>query len=105
MLRHGYLREQENILINDNHHACLADFGLTKIVSDTLYGYPTTIWSGWNSRWMAPELLDPKSFGLANCTPTTMSDIYAFGMVVYEVLYFYFISFFVSTDVVLKGHC
>lgn len=35
---------------------------------------------------MSPELLDPASFGLQKCRLTRESDIYALGMVIYEVL-------------------
>ena len=35
---------------------------------------------------MSPELLDPESFDLEDSRPTKESDIYALGMVVYEVL-------------------
>ena len=35
---------------------------------------------------MSPELLDPGRFGLEESCPTVESDIYAFGMVIYEVL-------------------
>lgn len=35
---------------------------------------------------MSPELLDPERFGLKDGRPTKESDIYALGMVVYEVL-------------------
>ena len=35
---------------------------------------------------MAPELLSPKKFGFTSAQPTKPADIYAFGMVVYEVL-------------------
>ena len=35
---------------------------------------------------MAPELLDPEKFGKKNSRPTKPGDMYAFGMVVYEVL-------------------
>ena len=34
---------------------------------------------------MAPELLDPSGFGLKNSNPTKKSDIYAFGVVIYQV--------------------
>ena len=37
---------------------------------------------------MSPELLDPEMFGIpeSECNrPTTQSDCYAFGMVIYEV--------------------
>ena len=35
---------------------------------------------------MAPELLDPEKFGEKNSRPTKPADMYAFGMMVYEVL-------------------
>ena len=35
---------------------------------------------------MAPELLNPRKFGLRNGRVSEQADIYAFGMVVYEVL-------------------
>ena len=76
-----------NILINQQGHACLADFGLITIISDP--AYPSTISSSSGSgttRWMSPELLDPDHFGLKNSRPTKESDCYALGMVVYEVL-------------------
>ena len=41
---------------------------------------------GGTVRWMSPERLDPKTFGLKDSRPTKASDCYALGMVVYEVL-------------------
>jgi serine/threonine protein kinase len=35
---------------------------------------------------MAPELLSPKKFGNKSAQPTKPADVYAFGMVIYEVL-------------------
>ena len=35
---------------------------------------------------MAPELLHPAKFGLRTCRASKEADIYAFGMVIYEVL-------------------
>ena len=34
---------------------------------------------------MSPELLDPEAFAEESDRPTTQSDCYAFGMVIYEV--------------------
>ena len=42
-------------------------------------------------RYMAPELLNPSGFGLENSNPTKESDIYAFGMVTYQVRNAYFV--------------
>lgn len=35
---------------------------------------------------MAPELLYPKKFNMGSCLVSKQADVYAFGMVVYEVL-------------------
>ena len=74
-----------NILIDNTGRACLADFGILKIVSDQPSFLPSCIRSG-ATRWMSPELLDPGRFGLEESRPTVESDIYALGMVIYEVL-------------------
>lgn len=76
-----------NILIDQNCHACLADFGLLTIVSDPTN--PTASSSsakGGTTRWMSPELLDPDQFGIKDSRPTKESDSYALGMVILEVL-------------------
>ena len=36
-------------------------------------------------QYIAPELLDPATFGLSDRKPTRKGDIYAFGMVSYQV--------------------
>ena len=41
--------------------------------------------AGGTRRWMSPELLYPERFGAEDSQPTTQSDCYALGMVVYEV--------------------
>ena len=44
--------------------------------------------SGGSTRWTSPELLDPERFGVPESEgdrPTTQSDCYALGMVIYEV--------------------
>jgi serine/threonine protein kinase len=46
----------------------------------------TTITAGGTPLYMAPELLDPEKFGKTNSRPTQPADMYAFGMVMYEVL-------------------
>ena len=76
-----------NILINEHGQACLADFGLTMIVSDP--AYPTnssSLAAGGTARWMSPERLDPMRFGVKDSRPTSGSDCYALGMVILEVL-------------------
>jgi serine/threonine protein kinase len=80
-------------LINDDRRACLADFGLTTIIPDSIAGYSVTaVESAGTARWMAPQLLVPEEYGLTKCTLTKESDIYALGMVMYEVLPFISVS-------------
>ena len=72
---------QLNILVDQTCCARLADFGLITVVSDS-----TTLNSfthGGTTRWMSPELLDPKA---KYHHQTVYSDCYALGMVIYEVL-------------------
>ena len=78
---------QSNILIVDGTppRACLADFGLSTFIPSTQGGRPTST-AGGTTFFMAPELLAPKKFGLADSRPTQPADIYAMGMVIYEVL-------------------
>ncbi|KAF7377829.1 hypothetical protein MSAN_00206400 [Mycena sanguinolenta] len=77
---HGDLRGA-NILLDDQGHARLADFGLAAVVDGPLA--PTN--RGGSLRWMAPELLNPESCGLKVFKRTFASDIYAFGCVCVEV--------------------
>jgi serine/threonine protein kinase len=77
---------QPNILICDSYRACLADFGLTTIDLDTIHTYSTTSTTIGSVQWMAPELFDPDQYGLYKSVPSRESDIYALGIVIYEVL-------------------
>ena len=76
-----------NILIDNDGHARLADFGLITIVSDsTNITTSSSTNSGGTTRWMSPELFYPEKFGLKDNRRTKESDCYALGMVVLEVL-------------------
>ncbi|KAF9781123.1 kinase-like domain-containing protein [Thelephora terrestris] len=84
---HGDLKGA-NILIDQDHHACLVDFGLLTLVSDptdptALDSIANDIGNSW---WMSPELLRPEEFGFKDCQSTKESDCYALGMVILEVL-------------------
>lgn len=76
---HGDIKAP-NVLVSDNVHALLCDFGLSKFDDGTT----TTGLKGAGSlRWQAPELLggERKSFE---------SDVYAFGMMIAEVQQHFF---------------
>ncbi|KAJ6536002.1 kinase-like domain-containing protein [Mycena vulgaris] len=77
---HGDLRGA-NILLDDQGHVRLADFGLTVFADGPLA--PTN--RGGSLRWMAPELLDPASCGLEVFQRTFASDIYSFACVCLEL--------------------
>lgn len=64
-----------NVLISDDGHALLCDFGLTKMMPSRT---STAIKGAGSLRWMAPELWEDaeKSFE---------TDVYAFGMTISEV--------------------
>lgn len=76
---HGDMKAM-NVLIDDNGKAVLCDFGLSRVKADVTSHTArlgTAVVTG-SRNWMAPERL---TGGLV----TKPSDIYAFGMVVYEV--------------------
>ena len=78
---------QGNILIDQNGHVKITDFGVSKVIedfSDVLkLPNPTSSFAG-STRWLAPELIWDM---VEDATPriTTHSDIYAFGGVAMEV--------------------
>ncbi|KZT27465.1 kinase-like protein, partial [Neolentinus lepideus HHB14362 ss-1] len=76
---HGDLRGG-NILIDDDGHARLADFGLASIADQTK-AYTSTSARRGSAKWMAPELHFPSS----HFRRTPASDIYAYGCVCIEV--------------------
>ena len=76
-----------NILIDQDRHARLADFGLLTIISDhTHFTASSSASTSGTTRWMSPELLHPEQFGSDHGRPTKESDCYALGMVILEVL-------------------
>ncbi|KAJ7483794.1 kinase-like domain-containing protein, partial [Mycena galericulata] len=85
---HGDLRGS-NILISDDFHACLADFGLATTVSisdteATTYS-PTSSKHAGSVRWFAPELISPQQFGCEKFVRTPATDVYAFACVCVEL--------------------
>lgn len=77
---------QANILVDEDWHACLADFGLAVFAPSTTASTGTTSSQhGGSVRWMAPEMDDPQSFGLDTFRRTFASDVFAFACVCIEV--------------------
>ncbi|KAJ6599785.1 kinase-like domain-containing protein [Mycena vulgaris] len=80
---HGDLRGA-NILITNDLHVCLTDFGLAAF-SDSIETAQSTSNRGGSIRWMAPELIDPKRFGHERFVRTSASDAYAYACVCVEL--------------------
>ncbi|KAG8899301.1 hypothetical protein FRB99_006819 [Tulasnella sp. 403] len=71
---HGDIRAS-NIIISDTLHALLCDFGRSRPINEE----PFESWSGETRNWQSPELLEGGKVTFA-------SDVYAFGMTIYQVL-------------------
>ncbi|KAJ3482581.1 hypothetical protein NLI96_g6880 [Meripilus lineatus] len=79
---HGDLRGV-NILVDRSGKMKLADFGLA-VIAEAGQSLSVTIRGG-AFGWLAPELIDPESFGFVDARPTFASDIYSFACVCIEV--------------------
>ena len=79
---HGDLKSS-NILIDQTGRARLTDLGniwnVLAITSDSSG-------LGGIARWTSPELMIPREFGSQTSRPTTASDCYALGMIIYETI-------------------
>jgi len=83
---HGDLKSS-NILIDDTLHARLCDFGLTTLIHSINTIDPATRSNGGQGtvQYMAPEIMDPESFGLRHAHASLEGDIYALAIVMWEV--------------------
>lgn len=72
-----------NLLVASDWTVKVADMGLSKLITESVIesGMSSSVTSGGalNPRWLAPEILKG-----SQCT--TASDVYAFGMVMWEIL-------------------
>ena len=69
---------QTNILVDRRGEACLCDFGLSKVKTETATIRKISITQSGTLRWMSPEQM---TTGVTN----KKTDIYSFGMTMYEV--------------------
>ncbi|PVF91773.1 kinase-like protein [Serendipita vermifera] len=81
VLIHGDLKPM-NVLVDDDGHARICDFGLVRILFDETLGLNTTTTHTGTARYLAYELaVDDKP------TPTTASDVYAVGCIGLEFIF------------------
>lgn len=79
--------------------ACLADFGFTTLVLDPQNQMSSSLTlQGGTMSFMAPELLAPSSYGLKKSVPTREADIYAFGLVILQVIVLRYCNLFNFLD-------
>ncbi|KIJ10913.1 hypothetical protein PAXINDRAFT_16135 [Paxillus involutus ATCC 200175] len=84
---------QSNVLVHDNGRACIADFGLSTLLTE-LEGssFSTSFHARGTLRWAAPELLSLNVHvsgdeeNIPQVPPTPRSDTYAFGGIMLQVL-------------------
>jgi len=77
---HGDL-QGNNVLVDNSHNARLCDFGRAKVIGDAEYS--TALVAGC-APYMAPELF-PEDERLVDQLFSPSSDIYAFGMLAFEI--------------------
>ncbi|KZT54925.1 kinase-like protein [Calocera cornea HHB12733] len=105
---HGNLRSG-NVLVKSSGQACVAGFSVSGFLRDPegdlldhVQMYPSS------PRWMAPEQLFPDECGLTQIESfSPASDVYAFGMVAYEIFAeqfpFYHVQNIYSVPLVVKS--
>jgi len=71
-------------VINKHRHACLADFGLSRVLAEFTSSGPDN--SEGTLVWMSPEVWWPEKFGFKKATVTVESDAYSLGTLIYEVI-------------------
>ena len=77
---HALTFVQTNILIDTGGRAYIAGLGAASIPPVVLGADIDRFFHG-----AAPELIDPQRFGFVGTESTKASDIYAFGVIVWEV--------------------
>jgi len=81
--------------------ACLADFGFITTVPDPTQRLSTSAQTDGGTPWFeSPERLVPEAFGKKDAPPTRQADIYAFGLVIFQVCmwdHWYEVFLFISS--------
>ena len=77
---HALIFVQTNILVDAGGHVRIAGLGAASIPSVV-----SEVEVDWSFYGAAPELIDPQRFGLVGAEITKASDIYAFGIIAWQV--------------------
>lgn len=77
---HALISIQQNILVDAVGHTRIAGLGAASMPSSLL-----TVDVDRGFYGAAPELIDPQRFGLVGTESTKASDVYAFGIIAWEV--------------------
>lgn len=73
---------QGNILVDDEEHVKLSDFGISNIANTELSIGTSRPGA---EKYMAPEICDPERFGLSHVRHTEKSDVYSVGHLCWKV--------------------
>ena len=66
--------------------ACLADFGFMTVILNPDHKLACSAdLEGGTKAFMSPEILVPSKFGMRDSIPTSEADVYAFGLVTFQV--------------------
>ncbi|KAG8941690.1 hypothetical protein FRC03_004195 [Tulasnella sp. 419] len=76
---HGDIKAS-NILVDDEGHARITDFGLSRIIEEGHTGWTTSTGVSGTHRWMAPELMLTE-----RSKPTTAADVYSMTLLALEI--------------------
>ncbi|KAF8129311.1 kinase-like domain-containing protein [Boletus edulis] len=89
---HGDL-SGSNVLIHESGRACIADFGLSMLLTELgASTFATSFHARGTLRWTAPELLDLEvpeddvDDDSPRVSATTQSDVYSFGSIMFQIL-------------------
>ena len=77
-----------NVFINNDTppRACIANFGFIAMAFDSVQPMSCSIQLGGGTMtFISPEILTPSRFDKQGLAPTLEADIYAFGMVIFQV--------------------
>jgi hypothetical protein len=79
------LRSQGNVIINSMGRALLTEYGLAPITFGPSFTTVATPDAVGNSRWLAPEIINPRKRGSALVLESKAADVFAWAMFVLEV--------------------